>query len=77
MTDKQRNIPAISPVTKSAIYDAMLRSLKGYVSSVIDSVGFELSRALSSGEQQYFYHTVLEIITRSTCQTDRAEVNHG
>lgn len=74
MTDKQKSMPDISLVTESAIHDAMLSSLEGYVLAVVDSIEFALSRELSSGEHRYVYDTVKGGITR---QTDGAEVNHG
>lgn len=77
MTDKQRNMPAIRPVTASVIHDAMSGSLEGYVLAVVDSIEFALSRALSRDEQEYVYHTVEGAISRLTRRTDSVEVNHG
>ncbi|HAU6733455.1 TPA: hypothetical protein JEL83_003393 [Salmonella enterica subsp. enterica serovar Elisabethville] len=71
MTDKQMNTHS---VTASAIHDAMLSSLEGYVMAVVDSIEFALSRKLSSSEHQYVYDTAERVITR---QTDSTEVKHG
>ena len=77
MTEKQRHLPAGSLLTGAAVHSAMLSSLEGYVSAVVDSVEFELRRPLSDGEHQYVYDTVETAITRILSHTDSGEVSHG
>ena len=51
-------------LSKSAIYDAIFRSVEGYVSLVVDSIEFELGRELNEEECQHVYHFVEGAINR-------------
>ncbi len=54
----------MNSLTDSVIYDAMFRSVEGYVSLVVDSIEFELGRELNEEECQQVYHFVEGAINR-------------
>lgn len=54
----------MNSLTDSVIYDAMFRSVEGYVSLVVDSIEFELGRELNKEECQHVYHFVEGAINR-------------
>lgn len=54
----------MNSLTDSVIYDAMFRSVEGYVSLVVDSIEFELGRELNEEECQHVYHFVEGAIDR-------------